>query len=113
MQCQTTDTLCFPVEKIRKVLIAADQKKAADSLLKIAEAQVRQLQNTINLLEEKDAELRPQYEAQIANLNSQIELYKDQITTYEKLLRKARRGKRWATIGGIVTTGVAIYLGSK
>jgi len=108
--CQISDTLCFPVPVIRKVLIAAEQKKVADSMLKIAEFQIVQHENTIKLLGEKDIELKAMYEGQITNLNQQIELYKDQIAGYEKLLKRERRKRRLITAAGIVTTGAALYL---
>ena len=104
------DTLCFPVPVIRKVLIAASQKKVADSLLLIAEAQVSQLQNTIKLLEDKDIELKTMYDGQLDNLHKQIALYKDQIEGYEKLLRKEKRKRRLITGVGILTTGAMAYL---
>ena len=109
-QSQTTDTLCFPVPVIRKVLIAASQKKVCDSLLIISERQVAQLNNTIDLLTEKDTTLRSMYQGQIDNLNNQIALYKDQIKGYEKLVKKERFRRKLATVGGILTTGTMIYL---
>lgn len=110
LRSQTSnDTLCFPVQTIRKVLIAASQKKVADSLLVIAEKQVAQLQNTITLLGEKDAEQKEMYDNQLDLLRQEITLYKDQISGYERLVRKERRKRRWATAGGILTTGVITY----
>jgi len=109
-QSQTTDTLCFPVPVIRKVLIAASQKKVCDSLLIISERQVSQLNNTIDLLTEKDTTLRSMYQGQIDNLNNQIALYKDQIKGYERLVKRERFRRRLATVGGILTTSTMIYL---
>lgn len=91
------------------MLIAASQKKVADSLLVIAEKQVAQLQNTITLLGEKDAEQKEMYDNQLDLLRQEITLYKDQISGYERLVRKERRKRRWATAGGILTTGVITY----
>jgi CO dehydrogenase/acetyl-CoA synthase alpha subunit len=95
---------------MKKVYAAAAQKKITDSLLSICERQVTQLENTIKLLDEKDIEQKAMYEGQLENLRQQIALYKDQITGYEKLIRIERRKKRLAIVGGIVTTGAALYL---
>lgn len=111
MRSQTSsDTLCFPVPTIRKVLIAASQKRVADSLLLIAEKQIAQLQNTISLLGEKDAEQKAMFDNQLDLLRQEITLYKDQIAGYERLVRKERRKRRLATAGGILTTGLMAYL---
>lgn len=91
-------------------MIAASQKKIADSLLSICESQVRELNGQIKLLNEKDGELKTMYEGQIANLNQQIELYKDQIKGYEKLVRRERFKRRLITFVGIGTTAAAAYL---
>jgi hypothetical protein len=105
-----TDTICISTPQFKKVYAAALQKKVADSLLSISERQVLQLQNTINLLGEKDGDLKAMYEGQIANLNQQVALYKDQINGYEKLLRKERFRRRLTAGAGILATGVMGYL---
>lgn len=107
---QTTDTLCFPVPVVRKVLIAASQKKVADSLLKISEQQIIQLQATIKLLGEKDVELKTMYDGQLENLHQQVSVYKEQITGYEKLLRRERFKRRLITAAGIMATGAMFIL---
>lgn len=108
--CQiSNDTLCFDVPVVRKLLIAASQKKVADSLLSICEKQVAELNGQIKLLGEKDGEFKAMYDGQLENLHQQIVLYKDQIAGYEKLLRKERRKRRAITAAGIATTGIMAY----
>ena len=72
----TTDTICLSVSVFKKVYSSALQKKYADSLLTITEKQVNELLSAIDLLEEKDVELKKQYDAQISNLNNQINIFK-------------------------------------
>jgi len=113
-QAQTnTDTICIEVPKFKKIYAAAVQKKLADSLLAIAERQVGELKYKVSLLEEKEAEIKENYLAQVTNLESQITLYKDQIKGYELLVKKERRKRRLITAGGILTTGAAIFLSLK
>lgn len=108
----TTDTICLPIPVFKKVYSAALEKKYVDSLLVLTEKQVAELRHTVDLMQEKDSELKLRYEDQITNLNSQIGLYKDQLNTYEKLLRLEKRKRRLTTAAGIITTGLAIYLGT-
>lgn len=111
MQAQTTtDTICIEVPKFKKIYAAALQKKVADSLLAISEKQVAQLQNTITLLGDKDAEQKAMFDNQLDLLHQEINLYKDQIAGYERLVKKERRKRRLATAGGILTTGIMAYL---
>lgn len=105
-----SDTICLPVETVKKIYSAALQKKYTDSLLVITEKQVAELKAAVDLLEEKDGELKRMYEGQILNLNNQAALYKDQVRGYELLVKKERRRRRLATAGGLVTTGAAIFL---
>lgn len=105
-----TDTICIEVPKFKKIYTAALQKKVADSLLSIAEKQIAQLQNTISLLGEKDAEQKAMYDNQLDILHQETELYKDQINGYERLLKKEKRKRFFATVGGFITTGIMAYL---
>ena len=95
---------------IRKVLIAAAQKKVADSLLSISENQVSQLENTIRLLGLKDSTQKLFYESQLTEFRNQVVLYKDQINGYEKLLKRERRKRFFTAAGGVVATGLTLFL---
>lgn len=107
------DTLCFQIPVIKERLTQARLYLYTDSLLKLTEQQVLVLQGQLKLVGEKEIDLRAMYESQIANLNKQIELYKDQITGYEKLVKLERRKRRLITFGGVLTTGTAIFLSLK
>lgn len=110
-RCQTSnDTLCFPVPVIKKVLIAASQKKVADSLLIIAEKQVKELQITIDILGDKSTEQKAMCDNQLEILHKEIDLYKDQINGYEKLLKRERRKRFFTAVGGVLTTSAALFL---
>lgn len=110
LQSQTTDTICAPVAQMKKVYAAAAQKKVADSLLVIAEKQVAELNNQITLLDGKSAEQKAMFDNQLELLHQEIVLYKDQISGYEKLLRKERRKRFFTAVGGVLTTSAALFL---
>ena len=105
------DTLCLPTENIRGLLIAAKQGDALKQQVVILNDRIAILTNLINQLEQKDSATISGYQNQLDLLHQEQALYKDQLNTYEKLLKRERRKRRLATAGGIVTTGLAIYLG--
>lgn len=109
-QSKTTDTLCFPVETIKKVLIAAEQKKVLESQVTLLNERIFGLNEIIKNLNEKDSVSVKTYNDQLAVMRQQKELFMDQLNGYERLLRKERRKRFWTAVGGVVTTGLATYL---
>ena len=106
-----TDTLCLPTENVRGLVIAAKQGDALKQQVVILNDRIGLLQSIVKELELKDSASKSGYTAQIAALLEEKKIYQDQLNTYEKLLKRERRKRRLATAGGIVTTGLAIYLG--
>ena len=109
-QSKTTDTLCFPVEVIRKVLIAAEQKKILEQQVTILNDRIAGFQQEIKLLTDKDAETVASYDRQIAEMLEQRKVFEQQLKDFEKIVRKERRKRFWTAAGGVVTTGIAAYL---
>ena len=104
------DTLCLPTENVRGLVIAAKQGDALKQQVVILNDRIAILNNLINQLEQKDSATISGYQNQLGLLHQEQAIYKDQLNTYEKLLRREKRKRRLATAGGIVTTGLAIYL---
>lgn len=107
------DTLCLPTESVRGLLISAKQGDVLKQQVIILNDRIALLQSTITQLEQKDSATVIGYQSQILALHQEQDLYKDQINTYEKLLRREKRKRRWATLGGVVTTGLVLYLSNK
>ena len=106
-----TDTLIpTPDTTLRKLVIAAEQSKVLKNEVKILEGQIDILNKLVVQYDSRDSVQKTFYQGQITNLQNQVNLYKDQIKGYEKLLKKERRRRRLATFGGILTTGVMAYL---
>lgn len=91
----------------------AELYKSTKELLTLTEAQAAELTYQVQSLNEKDDATRSNYESQLANLNSQITLYKDQIAGYERLLKRQRRKTFFTGAAGFITTGIAVYLFSQ
>lgn len=112
-QTDTKDTLCFPVQVVKERLTQARLYLLTDSLLHISETQLAELKYNIKLSGEKDSATKASYEVQLVNLNQQILLYKDQISGYERLLKRQRRKTFLTGAAGFITTGIAVYLFSQ
>jgi hypothetical protein len=87
------------VPEIQKVLIAAKQKKALDSLVIVYRSDINILQGKINLLEEKDRN-----SIQIATA------YQSQVDILNKEVKKWKRKTRWTAVGGVLLTGLVTTL---
>lgn len=107
---QITDTLCLPVPVIRKVLIAAEQKKVADSMNIVLQTRIASLNIAIDLLQHKDAATVNGYDKQLQGLKDEIAEYKLQKKEYERLLKWERFRRRFWTGVGVAVVGIMGYL---
>ena len=105
---QTTDTICAPVQQMKKVYADALKYRYADSLLKIVEGQLAEKKAQVEILEEKGEEVSANHRKEIINLEGQIGTLKDQVNGFEKMWRREKRRRRLAQAAGIVTTVAAI-----
>jgi hypothetical protein len=109
----TNDTLCFKVSEIQNVLIAAKQKKYADSLVSVYRSDISFLNQKIQALETKDStnkEINSTYQNMIGTMNQQRTILEGQITYLNKEVTKWKRKTKFAAISGIVLTGIVTSL---
>ena len=104
------DTLCFPISVIRKVLIAAEQKKLLEQQVTILNDRIANYQIIISNLNEKDSITVAAYEKEIALFKDEKAIYQDQIKSYDKLLKRQKRKTFFTAAGGILATGLSLYL---
>lgn len=104
------DTLCFPVSKVQKLLIAAQQKV-------ILEDEVKTLNERITEKGRQLASSNTRDSISIAALKSEILILKDQkgialgeMAALNKQLRKERRKTRLVAFAGAITTVAGILL---
>ena len=109
---QLNDTLCFRTEQIKAVLIDAEKGKVYKQQVTLLNSRIDNLGLQIKELEQKNDTLSLGMNNQIKLLSDQKGLFQSQLDGYEKLLRRERRKRTFTTIAGILTTGIAIYLGS-
>lgn len=110
---QSKDTLCFPTETVRSLLINAEQGKLLKKHVLVLNDRITILQDMVKNLEQRDTATVGSYEREISVMREQRALFEDQIKTYETLLRRERRKRRLITATGILTTGAALFLSLK
>ena len=117
---QVTDTICLPFEQVKKIYVDAKQKpvllekidllttditllnkriEVRDSIINLMELSEIGSQEIIKILkEEKELMLE------------QRRVFEGQLISYEKLLKKERRKRKWTAAAGLMVTGIATYL---
>lgn len=104
---QSTDTLCFDVPTIQKVLIAAKQKKVLDSLVVSLNQDIKSYEIAVRELQQKDSvnkEIVNGYLAIIKTKDEQRKVLEDQIMVLNKEIKKWKRKQRWAAVAGVIGT---------
>lgn len=106
LRSQTTDTLCFPVPVIQKVLIAAKQKQSQDTLIGVLRSDIsilEQMKRTLMAKDTTNQQIILSYHSQVANLEQQK-------VVLQKEVRKWKRKTTWTAIGGLVLTAATAFI---
>lgn len=115
-----SQTIEIPVEQAKKVMADAKQKPLLLEKISLLNADISLLNQRIK---QKDS-IISSYQVMEGNYDAillamednkavmlqQRQLYEEQLTSFEKLLRKEKRKRFWTAAGGVVTTGLAAYL---
>jgi hypothetical protein len=103
---QITDTVCMPMADAKRVLTRLERLKVDSSELQVRRADIVDLQEimrsqsvTINNLH-----------VQIGTFQQKEQNYLAQILVLHKEVRRQKRGKVFAIIGGLLTSGGLTYL---
>lgn len=107
---QLNDTLCFPTNTIKAVLIDAEKGKVYKQQVTLLNSRIDNLGLQIKELEQKNDTLSSGMANQIKLLSEQKGLFQNQLDGYEKLLRRERRKRTFTTIAGGLITGIFGYL---
>lgn len=108
-QSQTSE-ICLPDSSVRKILIAAQQKKLLEEQVKLLDQRISIKEDIIRNMIAKDSVTVLTYTAQIKEYEEQKIIFQQQINSYDKLFRRQKRKTFFATVGGILTTGIMAYL---
>lgn len=109
-----SDTLIpTPDTTLRKLVIAAEQSNILKTQIEILEGRELLSQKLIAEMDSKYNMMEDYYKGQLDNMRQQGELYKDQISGYERLLKKQRRKTFLTGAAGFITTGIVTWLAVK
>jgi hypothetical protein len=109
----TIDTLCLPTEKVRKVLIAAEQKKALEVQVSIMDERIRGLQGQIQAYKAKDSATVVSYEKQLLITEGQKSAMLEEIAGLKREVRREKRRRIFTGAVGMLTTAAAVYIAIK
>jgi hypothetical protein len=104
------DTLCFTVPQVRNLLIAAKQKTVLEERVIILSSRIDTLQSIIRSQDDKDEATVEGYKLELKVLQEEKKIYQDQVSTFEKMLRREKRKRFLTGLGGSLATAAALYL---
>lgn len=104
-----TDTLCFDVPTIQKLLIAAEQKKVLEDQLAIVNERIVGLEARIAIYKDKDTFTVASFQREISNYKEQKIILLETVAGLNKQLIRERRKRFWTAAGGIAATGIAAF----
>ena len=105
---------------MQNLLIAAKQKKAADSIVTDLRVRISLLTDKINAYEKiakdflgKDtlnADIKILFESKVETMKDQRTILEQTVKDFKKEIRRWKRKVRWTAVGGIVVAGGLTYL---
>lgn len=105
------DTLCFPTNVVRGLLIDAQRKDILEDEVNNLNERIADLKLQLTKDSVYSASVVASMRREIVQLEGQKSLVLDELGTLKKQLRRARRGQRWTAIAGVITTvGAAILI---
>ena len=114
------DTITFKIFQVQNLLIAAKQKKAADSIVTDLRVRVGLLTDKINAYEiiakeflGKDSlnkDIQGLFGSKVRDMKEQRTILEQTIVDFKKEIRRWKRKVRWTAVGGIVATAAVTYL---
>ncbi len=103
----------FPLKSARKAAYKSELLKEYMVQVDSLNQQIEYFEEKIKLEQDKNSITVEHYESQIANWKEQKGLLLDTIASLNKEIRRLKRGKRWASVGGVLSTAAAIFISIK
>lgn len=103
----------FPLKLARKAAYKSELLKEYMVQVDSLNAQIGYLEEQVKNEKEKNSVTVEHYEGQLELMKEQKSLLLETITSLNKEIIRLRRGKKWTAIGGMVSTGVVLFLSLK
>ena len=100
----------FPLKSARKAAYKSELLKEYMLQVDSLTSQILYWEQQVELEKDKFSAATIHFNEQIANLKEQKDLLLNTITILNKEILRLKRGKKWATFGGLFTTAAAITL---
>lgn len=111
-----TDTICLPVDVVKRIMAAADSTPLLRERVDLVEQDKRTLAGIVKAFEGRDslnAAIIGSYNKQIQAMAERGRLYDAELDNMRTLLKRERRKRTWLSIGGLAGIAAGIYLGTK
>lgn len=108
-----SDTICFKIGEVQNLLIAAKQKKYADSLVTVYRSDISILNQKVAAFEIKDStnkQINSTYQAMVQTMKDQRGILEGQINYLNKELRMQRTKTKLTAFGGIALSAIVAGL---
>lgn len=110
-QLKTTgDSTTVSNAALRRILIAAEQKKVLDEQVILLNQRITGYESMVQQYKDKDTATVGSYERQIAVMKDQRTIFESAIAAKEKEIRRYKRKLFFRTAGGLMLTGTIAYL---
>jgi len=109
-QLRSTDSTTVSNAALRRILIAAEQKKVLDEQVLLLNQRIAGFETMVQQYKDKDTATVGGYERQIALMKDERKIFETAIKDREKQIRKYKRKLFFRTAGGLILTGTIAYL---
>lgn len=109
-QSRSTDSTTVSNAALRRILIAAEQKKVLDEQVILLNQRIAGYESMVQQYKDKDTATVGSYERQIAVMKDQRTIFESAISDKEKEIRRYKRKLFFRTAGGVLITGGLAYL---
>lgn len=109
-QLRTTDSTTVSNAALRRILIAAEQKKVLDEQVILLNQRIAGFEAIVQQYKEKDTATVGSYEREIAIMKEQRVVFETAIKDKEKEIRRYKRKLFWRTAGGVTLAAAGAYL---
>lgn len=109
-QSNHSDSTTVSNAALRRILIAAEQKKVLDEQVILLNQRISGLQDVIKVMTDKDTATVGSYERQIALMKDQRKVFEDEVARLNKEIKRYKRKLFFRTAGGLILTGTMAYL---
>lgn len=109
-QLKTTDSTTVSTPALRRILVAAEQKKVLEQQVEILNERIAGYEGIIEALQDRDSATVSGYEKQITLMKEQRIVFEGEIKELNKQIKKLNRKVFWTSVAGLAGMGTLTFL---